>query len=148
MFWNYMFWSKEAGLRAGGWGAGGACGRPCPLSLLCCARGAGGDWGAAWTWTLPPPPAAQCESRRRPGSLISPSPPPESRSTYRSRKERLGWVRFGSKVPLDAMSRRKLGSRPQHLSAIQGKLDWWEDPGPGFGSVGGLLVRGPVSDSW
>lgn len=64
----------------------------------------------------------------------------------------LGSVRFqdlrtkGVQSPLDAMSRRKLGSRPQHLSAIQGKLDERTDgtgssrtgtsSGPGLGFVG------------
>ncbi|XP_045930983.1 zinc finger protein 296 [Micropterus dolomieu] len=75
---------------------------------------------------------AQYKSRQRIASLISLSPPPGFRSSYRRRSslDRFWFWRGCVAVwdpercqTLDAMSRRKLGSRPQHLSAIQDVTD-------------------------
>lgn len=73
----------------------------------------------AWTWTLPSLRAAS------PGRGHTPqSHQLGLRTVTRSRRSRTGsgsvWDPERCQT-LDAMSRRKLGSRPQHLSAIQGK---------------------------
>ncbi len=102
--------------------AGGAYSRSCPLLPSARCGGRRVNLNAAFT--------AQCESRQRPAGLISPSPPLGFRSTYWWRSQLDGFWRFwrflgtqkgAKRGTLDAMSRRKLGSRPQHLSAIQGK---------------------------
>lgn len=111
------FWGRGRGRRRG---AGGAYRRPCPV--LPSARCGGKKRELERS--------RQCESRQAPAaSLIS-----LFASVNLSGKKQLGQP-LHSKVflklfgtedgakrgTLDAMSRRKLGSRPQHLSAIQGK---------------------------
>lgn len=116
---NYKWQKQVFYLKGGGvWvvGAGGALSRPCPLLPSARCGGRSVNLNAAFS--------AQSESWRRPASLISPSPVLSFRTASRRRKSWTGSVLgFWTQrcQTHDAMSRRKLGSRPQHLSAIQGK---------------------------
>lgn len=67
-------WGRGQGRRSG---AGGAYRRPCPLLPSARCGGRSVNLNAAFT--------AQCVSRQRPASLISPSLPLGCRSTYRRR---------------------------------------------------------------
>lgn len=82
------------------------------------------------------PGRAREKERERPATLISLSVPTARVFSQLIGEEAAGGIFFFSvvwegllfgtqkgakRVTLDAMSRRKLGSRPQHLSAIQGK---------------------------
>lgn len=101
--------------RAGSGSAGRAV-PPLAYAPSCPPLAAGRE---AWTWTLPSLRAAS------PGRGHTPqSHQLGLRTVTRSRRSRTGsgsvWDPERCQT-LDAMSRRKLGSRPQHLSAIQGK---------------------------
>lgn len=122
---SYSAWSAlraGSGSQARG-GAGGAYRRPCPVlpSARCGGRSVNLNAAASASPGRRLLPVLVCSRRstcRGPSSSSSSSSPAFAFQGFLTLFGTEDGARRGT---LDAMSRRKLGSRPQHLSAIQGK---------------------------